>query len=931
MQAPDISVRLTADGVQDVVNAFKRVQQESQNTREEVGLLGQAGEQLKDLLPVITIGAVVEGIVEMGKQALESTLSIGKLSEKVGSSAGTLSVLVMAANEVGVSQDSLSTALVKLSRNMENAANGSEQSKKAFQTLGVSMADIKSKSPADLFVEIAQKMQQMPDGATKSAVAMQLFGREGAALIPVMNEIGTASGFDVLMEKAKSVGLYLSDQMVADAKQAEEAMTGLQAITAGLALQFTSGFVPQMTGAIEDFTRSISGNATDSVKAFGDYVGIAIRGIVNVFLVAGKTIGATFASVFDGIYVGAVTIGSAVARLLAKDYAGVALALTTGSSVASQRQGQIWGSYEQDVSSIDWTKGATGTPNPHSSAGPSGDGETDAQRQKALRDREKLIDALAAYRDQVATAELQKQKARDQEYDAEDKALYQQGLITLSEYYTGRAALINQESDAEEAILKTKLQAQITAAAQLLGKSDDFIANLIQQGPEAVQAAAGANAQALAMLGKIAETKSQIDVDELKRKQQLSDNDAQRAQAQKEANAQELTDRQKLYELEGNTSAAQRVALQKELADTDALLTKLGVAEDQRNLILNRAAANASAKTQVGALSQNGSDAFASLDEATSSIQDKETAGAISQVAAETQIYSIEKQRLPALQAIAAAMQDVVDNNELQLLYLQPGTDDYNAQLQVVNNLQKQVDEYTKKVNALGISLNTTKSFSVELSDQLTTQGTQAAVTFFDDMATGSKTAAQAFADLGTAFEQIIVHMIDQMIVYYSLMALLGWLAPNSNILASLTKSGPFSGLTGHSAGGYTGNSSATQVAGVVHGQEFVFRAAATRQWGLPLLQAMNEGTISSIASGSSYGPGHIAQTAAEAGNEPMVQINIDTNGQPASQTSRQGSNGQNILDIVIGQVANDIASGGKTGQAIQRTYSVSRKGQVRG
>lgn len=52
----------------------------------------------------------------------------------------------------------------------------------------------------------------------------------------------------------------------------------------------------------------------------------------------------------------------------------------------------------------------------------------------------------------------------------------------------------------------------------------------------------------------------------------------------------------------------------------------------------------------------------------------------------------------------------------------------------------------------------------------------------------------------------------------------------------------------GFSSGGYTGNIGQNQIAGTVHGQEFVMNAAATRR-NLPALQAMNSGR--SVSSGS--------------------------------------------------------------------------------
>ena len=927
MPAPEINVRLTADGVQDVVNAFRRVQQEAQATKEKTALLNETMQQLGELLPVITIGAAVMKMVELGKGAMESAVSIGKLAQETGASVGTLSVLAMAAHDVGISQDEMGSALTKLARNQEQASNGNAKAKKAFDDLGISLKDIKSKNPADMFVEIAQKLQQMPDGATKAATAMQLFGKGGAQFIALLNEIGSTGAFDDATEKAKRLGLYLSDEMVADAKRAEESIRDLQDVTQGFAMRFMSGFGPQMTGAVVAFSNSISQSGGDGVKKFGDFVGNVVRGVVNVFLVAGQTIGAVFESLFDGVVQGFKTVVAVAQALDNNDFKGAWNALKSGVSEGLSRQGAIWTGYGQMVKADYVDKPVPAEPPRKTGGGTGGSGDgTNGKDQK-----NKLIKARTDYEDALANQELQKQKLRDQHAEAEDKALYEAGLENLDEYYAARAARINAESDAEENILKGKLQTQITAAAEMMGKSEDFIKDLISQGPKAIEAAAGTNTEALSMFQHIAETQAQIDGDEIKRQTELQKNDRERDAARRQAAQQILTDRERLFQLEANTSAAQQIAIDRELQQTDELLRRLGVAESERQAILDRARVNATAKAQLAGLSQAGGDEFTSLQTGIADIQDKAAAGSISELQAETQIYNLEKQRLPGLQQIAKQMQDIVDNAMLQLLYLTPGTDNYNAQLAVVNNLQKAVDEYTKNVNKLGEALSSTKSFTVELSNQLLSQGGTAFVSFFDAIGTGSKTASQAFADLGKSFETMIVHMIDQMIVYYTLMALVGWLAPGSNLYASLSKSGPFGGLTGHAGGGYTGDGAINRVAGVVHGKEFVFNAAATRKWGLPLLEAMNAG-VTSVASPSAFGAaagGGLQSGAGDAG--ALVQLNIDTGGQPAQTSQRQGPGGMSIIDVVVGQVAGDIASGGKVGQAIQSTYGVSRKGMIRG
>jgi hypothetical protein len=56
-----------------------------------------------------------------------------------------------------------------------------------------------------------------------------------------------------------------------------------------------------------------------------------------------------------------------------------------------------------------------------------------------------------------------------------------------------------------------------------------------------------------------------------------------------------------------------------------------------------------------------------------------------------------------------------------------------------------------------------------------------------------------------------------------------------------------------------------------------------------------------------------------------MQVVNIDTQGQPAQQSTRQGPDGSQIIDVIVGRIAGDIAQGGKVHQAIQNTYGLRR------
>ena len=86
-------------------------------------------------------------------------------------------------------------------------------------------------------------------------------------------------------------------------------------------------------------------------------------------------------------------------------------------------------------------------------------------------------------------------------------------------------------------------------------------------------------------------------------------------------------------------------------------------------------------------------------------------------------------------------------------------------------------------------SVTTTATY---LKEQPATEGRAAVPDFFTSIADGSKSASQAFSDLVAAFEKIVANMSSQMLVFYPLEAILGFVAPDSDFEKSLSAAGPF-------------------------------------------------------------------------------------------------------------------------------------------
>lgn len=79
----------------------------------------------------------------------------------------------------------------------------------------------------------ADELAAMPDGAGKAARAMELFGKNGAQLIPMLNE--GAAGLDHWMERARLMGRVLDKETIENGAKLKDAIEDVQGVLGGLA------------------------------------------------------------------------------------------------------------------------------------------------------------------------------------------------------------------------------------------------------------------------------------------------------------------------------------------------------------------------------------------------------------------------------------------------------------------------------------------------------------------------------------------------------------------------------------------------------------------------------------------------------------------------------------------------------------------------
>jgi len=161
-------------------------------------------------------GAVVAGLAATTKVFASMGDHLAKMSARTGISVEALSELGYAADQSGTDLDTLEASLRKMQKTIVDAATGSKGAIDALAMLGLTVEDLNSLSPEQQFKLIADRLSKISNPTVKAAAALELFGRSGTALLPMLSN--GAAGIEELQEQARKLGLTVSGE---DARAAE--------------------------------------------------------------------------------------------------------------------------------------------------------------------------------------------------------------------------------------------------------------------------------------------------------------------------------------------------------------------------------------------------------------------------------------------------------------------------------------------------------------------------------------------------------------------------------------------------------------------------------------------------------------------------------------------------------------------------------------
>lgn len=253
--------------------------------------------KLKNEMFAIGASAGLAGLgSKLAKEALDWNLSVKKMQSLTGATAEQASTFLSVANYMGVATDVSTVAFAKFAKAVSNAQDkmqvASAEGKLAtdmFSRLGVSIDQIEGKNTLEVFKIIQDRLRNMKDGAEKTRVEMELFGKTGYQLHGMLNM--SADAMNQVEDRARAMGLIIDDEAAKKSVAFNRQLKDMEQTGKRLAIMIGQELLPVVMeyaqGAI-NLTKSYSNLATEQKKAiaglikFGLEATIVITGIQSV-------------------------------------------------------------------------------------------------------------------------------------------------------------------------------------------------------------------------------------------------------------------------------------------------------------------------------------------------------------------------------------------------------------------------------------------------------------------------------------------------------------------------------------------------------------------------------------------------------------------------------------------------------------------------
>lgn len=194
--------------------------------------------------------------------------AIGDTAEKLGITAEAFQELSYVADQNGASADDLQAAFKGMAKLLGEVERHSASAKAELKNLGLTFADLQGQSPDQAFTILLDSVGKIADPTLRAAEAQKIFSKSGQQVLQLAN-LG-AAGLDALRQRARDLGLVLSNETIKKSQDAADALGEIAIATRDAGIAIGSALAPLIKHLAEIFT---SADFQNGIAAFAKQLG----------------------------------------------------------------------------------------------------------------------------------------------------------------------------------------------------------------------------------------------------------------------------------------------------------------------------------------------------------------------------------------------------------------------------------------------------------------------------------------------------------------------------------------------------------------------------------------------------------------------------------------------------------------------------------
>ncbi|MBY0341785.1 MAG: hypothetical protein K2Q19_11570, partial [Rhodocyclaceae bacterium] len=297
---------MASNRAQILISAVDQTKTAFDSIKRGLGGLTDTAKSVNGVLANLGVGVSLAGIGAMIKSSIDSADALDEMAQRTGIAVESLSLLVPAAELSAISTEKFEAGLKKLATGMLEAATGSETSAQKFGALGVAVQnqDGTLRDSEQVLLDLADRFKAMPDGAEKAALAVDIFGKAGAEMIPFLNQ--GRDGIGALKQEAAELGLQLSADTAAQAGNFNDALDKLKLATQSIGNQIIASLLPALNDMASGMVESAKQGGTlrvilDGVVLVLKTLALGAATVGKAFVALGEAIGAGVAAAVEAL------------------------------------------------------------------------------------------------------------------------------------------------------------------------------------------------------------------------------------------------------------------------------------------------------------------------------------------------------------------------------------------------------------------------------------------------------------------------------------------------------------------------------------------------------------------------------------------------------------------------------------------------------